>query len=840
MPRFRHLLLPSFIISVTAVADVSYERLDWVPREALPASQLKQLPGFCSGTYLPPSLTIKEGEALYVEADHADFKEQGATVLSGNVLLEQKDRKITGDQATYEQATGAASFNGNIQFRADGLVMLAESLDYNAQTGYAHLENAHYVIAPIHMRGEANHIRVEEAGIAVLDGATYTFCEPGQNDWDIRASEFELDQNAGWGEVYHGRLRVLGVPVFYVPYYRFPITDKRMTGFLDPTLDLNMEIDGFGVNDFDISQAGFRVFNVQDAATPFYINIAPNYDDTITPRYVRDHGVLWENEFRYLNILGEGSISGAYLGNDWSHDKPLLVDADGDGLVDDENDDYRLQERWAKALRHSGKIGRYWSDRIHYDEVSDIDYIDDFKRSGQVNRTSHLKQSAELEYNDGRFQLLNLVESSQTVDEDIADSNKPFRRLPQVTFSKLNSYETNQLNYEFTSEATRFTRSNFTLSGVDKMNAQRFHNDITLSYPLESSWGFVTPKVQTLHTQYRFNNLDETAEDEGYTEDHTRNISVSSLDAGIYLERSFSWFDVPFMQTLEPRILYAHIPYVDQSDIPLFDTTETSFSYANLFSPNRFTGHDRVGDTEQVTLGVTSRFINDLGSEVFRVSLGQVLYFKDRQVALNPGIDSLEAAEQDEDNLVSSSPFAGEVEWRFTSNWRWKTDVQYNPRKFATTATERDAGASEERFEKVTSQLNYQNEDNLIFDMSYTHVEAEQKKQLGAAFFAPLNDSWALYGQQKRDVWNYRNAETREALQDDNRFIIEGLGGIEYQNCCWRVQMSYEEHTNTDKTKDYLFMFQIHLKGLGIFGRRSDETLAQRINGYDQRQIHDY
>lgn len=790
-----------------------YSRLDWVLRHQLPQDMQESMPSYCSGAYLPPQLTPRVDDSIQVQADHGDYHEVDGARFSGNVLLEQKDRVIRGDLATYNQDTGDARFEGDIQFRAEQITMVAERLEYNSETGEANLYNAEYAVPSVHMRGEAQRLQIQKAGIAVLDTATYTFCEPGHNDWDIRASEIELDQNEGWGEAYHTRLRIQKVPVFYFPYYRFPISDKRLTGFLDPTVDLDIQ-----GKDFETASVAVKEF-----AAPFYINIAPNYDDTITPRFVREHGLLWGNEFRYLNLLGEGSITATYLEGDLSNDK------------DEDNEDFRQAERWSKAVRHNGKIGQYVSHRIHYDEVSDIDYTDDFRQAGSVSRASHLTQKAELEFNDGFWQMMTLVESSQTVDESVADSAKPFRRLPHVNISKLNSYETNQFNYEFNLEATRFTRTNNGLSNVDKINGDRFHGDITLSYPLESSWGFITPKVQTLHTEYAFNNLDTTAETNGYTEHATRNVSISSLDAGIYLEREFDWFSTPYVQTLEPRIMYAYTPYIDQSDIPLFDTTESDFSYSQLFKPNRFSGLDRVGDTEQVTLGLTTRFINDNGTEVIRASLGQILYYTDRKVELNPGDTALE-----DENRITSSAFAGELAWQLSDDLRFSSNVQYNPRVEATTAAERAAGASEERIEKATAQLSYQNERNWIFDLNLNHVEATKQKQIGAAFFAPITDRWAFFGQQKRDVWPYRDRATREAKNEENTYIIEGLGGIEYQNCCWRVQLSYEEHTKTDETKEYQFLMQFHLKGLGIFGRQTDVMLGERINGYDQREIHDY
>ncbi|MCP5326024.1 MAG: LPS-assembly protein LptD [Oceanospirillaceae bacterium] len=794
----------------------AYASLDWVERSQLPPERQAQLPSFCSGDYVASPIVAPAGEAMDISANTADMQVDQDVVFNGNIELTQTDKLIRAEHALYNQQTEKANFKGDVSLRTQGIVVLADTLDYAAQNGTADVHNAQYAITDRHIRGEAQSIRIKEAGVAHLDDATYTFCEPGHNDWDIKASEIWLDQNEGYGEAMHTRLRIFEIPVLYFPYYRFPIGDQRLTGFLNPTIGMNIEADSTGV----------QVFNVQEFAAPFYLNIAPNYDDTITPHYLRDHGVLMENEFRYLNLLGTGSITGTYLGHDWSSDR----------IDETSGEPEAPEERWSLAMRHNGQISRHWQDRISYDEVSDTQFTDDFKSAGSVNRSSHLKQNAEVEYNDGDWQFLTRAESYQTVDETISDSAKPFRRLPQIIFKRLASYERNQLVYDYGLEATRFERSNDNLTGVSAMTGKRLHSHAKVSYPLSNSYSFLTPSVEVMHTEYSFADVDAVALSTGYETNVTRNASISSLNGGLYFEREFSLFGQNYVQTLEPRAMYAYIPYVDQSMIPLFDTTESSFSYSQLFRPNRFTGIDRVGDTEQLSTGVSTRFINQQGLEVLRLSAGQIQYYADRKVRLAPGeVTSLSEAAQ-----LHNSAYAGEIEWRFADDWRFSGDMQFNPHIKAVSADERAAGYSDEKIEKASAQLHYQTERAAILDVSFTHVEASKRKQVGLGFFAPLTDSWAIFGQQKKDIWPYRDAATRAALRDENRYIIEGLGGLEYQNCCWRVQATYQERTLSDATKDYQFMMQFHLKGLGIFGRNTDDIIRERVNGYDQRVIHDY
>ena len=804
MPRKGLLFLAIVAASTQANSVAPYDQLGWTTRDQLPAESQLNLPSFCSGNYVSATIANSEGDAMEILSDSGEFVEKQGAVFTGNVVVQQSGRQINADSAIYNQDSGLAKFAGAIRFRGDDMAMSAAQMDYNINSGIASLEQAHYVIAPLHLRGEAGRIELAENSHASLFDASYTFCEPGHNDWDIAASEIYLNQADGYGEAWHGRLRIKDIPVMYLPYYRFPLGPDRLTGFLNPELSLSVRTPG--------GELGNTEVRINQFATPFYFNIAPNYDDTYTPRFVDGHGIIHENEFRYLNAAGRGDFSVSYLGNDEANDK------------DSSDDEFRKQERWSRSLQHKGQFSKNIQNRIDYNEVSDEDFEDDFNSTGIISRVSHLKQNAEVEYNDGQWQLLTRVEQYQTIDEAVADSSRPFSRLPQVELSRLNKFNYNTLNYDAKVQATRFTRDHDGISGGSLIDGERFHTEVGISYPLQTVYGFITPKVQAMYTQYSFQNLNDTLITSGYEDEVSRDVTISSIDSGLFFERNFQFAEQSFVQTLEPRLMLAYIPYVDQSQIPLFDTTETTFSYSSLFSPNRFTGLDRVGDTQQVTLGLTTRFLNETGLEVLRASIGQVHYFNDRKVELSPLDVTLE-----DDDTKSSSSLAGEFQWLFADNWRTRLDVQYDPH----------AQSDEEPVEKASAQLNYQSPNNWLFDMNFSHVEAAQQKQVGIAFFVPVNDSWAFYAQKKHDIWSYDDA-VQQTKEDENLLNIEGLVGIEYQNCCWRAQFTYEEHTRSDSTKDYQYMLQLHLKGLGILGGKSDDILSERILGYDQRQIHDY
>jgi LPS-assembly protein len=846
MPRLGLLLIAIVVSHTQANASTSFDQLDWVTRDKLPAEHQAKLPSFCSGDYLPPSLSISTSKEIRLQSDNAEYQEISGANLIGSVELQQSGQQVESNSAHYNQQSGQAQFKGDVVYRNGDVNMSADFLNYNAQTGLAKLQNAQYVIAPLHMRGDAQSLNVDEDKNLHLLDSSYTFCEPGHNDWDIKASEIHLYHTKRYGEAYHARLRIKEVPILYLPYFRFPLGEGRLSGFLNPQISLSAQNVSSG-RDLTLEQTEL---NVEHFATPYYFNIAPNYDDTLTPRYLDGHGILTENEFRYLNIFGEGTFRFGYIGDDKAHNSTFaeLSDAEIAALSDSEQDiynenldDQRDKERWSKSFQHVGNITKYWQDRINYEEVSDLDYDDDFSSLGLINRSSYLKQNAELEYDDGNWNFLTLIEKTQTIDEAVADKDKPYHRLPQLTLTRESGFEPNQFDYQFTSQVSVFERDSTDLTGGEQLNGERFHSELTLNYPLENSWGFIKPNLQLMSTQYNFQNIDDDATNNGFTNEVSRDIYISSIDAGMYFERSISLFKNDFVQTLEPRIMAAYIPYEDQSQIPLFDTTETSFSYSQLFKANRFTGYDRVGDTKQLSYGLTTRFLNDIGSEVFTASMGQIHYFEDRRVLKSPG----NSTEQAENDLINESSYAGELQWLFYPGWRFKADMEYNPNK-GSNSEETTLEETKEKIEKASAQLNYQGENGWLMDMNYTFVEAAStdkagQKQVGLAFFAPINDRWAFYAQKKHDIWDYTDAQLIDKKEGDNNFAsIEGLAGIEYQNCCWRVQATYEEHTRSDKSKDYQYLIQVHFKGLGILGTDTDSMLGERILGYDEREIHDY
>ncbi|MCD8523111.1 MAG: LPS assembly protein LptD [Saccharospirillaceae bacterium] len=782
------------------VMNTSTHPLSWYDRTGLTAEEQQALPEFCSGNYRIPAITALDSDRIEAEADFSTLSKNGDTEMSGDVLLQQQDRLLRADRANWYQSRGYGEFHGNVSLLAPQVVLQGESASISQSDGEVHFYEAEYSVPERHFRGSAGHIETLEAGRINLTDATFTFCEPGQNDWDLAASELHLDQNKGIGSAWHTRVRVAEVPVLYIPYYRFPIGDQRMTGFLDPKFTLN-----------EYGQA-------EDIQLPFYWNIAANADATLVSHHILDRGVLWESQLRHkTRWLGDGELNYGYLNKDATEG----------------------EERWLVNYQQSGQLGYGWQHRWVYNNISDKDYLSDMRPTAAIDRTTHLPRRGEILWDQNSWHFDITAESFQTIDETIALSNRPYRRLPQLNLT-YQPLVINALQIQQRLQATRFTRedeaiindSEQTLSGFAALNGDRLLSDTSIAYPLEWPFGFLRPKAEYRQRSYNLTNADDTLSN---TElDVSQGTGRYSIDAGLFFEREFDGFGNGYQQTLEPRLFWVKSPYLaGQDQIPNFDSTLTTVTYASLFKGDRFTGDDRLADLDQISAGLTTRFIRDDGLEQFRASVGRIWYNQDRLVQLNG------SAIPDADTQATSSTL-GELEWNPDEKWSLYHTLEWDT--YEDFARQRRYGV---RFEGLNNRfLNIATNTVQSYNSTTDNV-LTSTRQLDAGFFWSLTDRWALVGRQLRDLRSYDSNSTEKKPVSP---VLESLAGFEYQNCCWRVQMLYRETSPKDTDADaefstdkrYGFMLSIQLKGLGSFGSGTDDIISEGITGYSRRQYHDY
>ena len=751
-------------------AEPSAAELDWRPRAQLPAAVQDTLPVFCAGGYLDPlsqgqsdpvilpgAGTDPSGQPIEARALSARYELDTSLFLEGDVELRQGSFSVTGSEARYDQTSGQLAVTGPLVSRGAGFVLTGDSADYDTVTGRMDLNTATFLLHGPEIRGSASQLsRVGENQVDIRSGRLTT-CAPDRNDWAVVAAEIHLDREEGFGTARHVRLEVKDVPVFYWPWASFPIDDRRKSGFLYPS--------------FGSSSAGSGAY----LSLPYYLNLAPHYDATLNPQYIHGRGLFSEVEGRYLSRYGESVLQLGYINDDqdWRDENPGV-----DG------------ERWGLDFSTRAGLGGGWSAWGDYSVVSDEDYLSDLNRTLEISQATHLERRGGVRYLDSRQFLEAYLSGYQTLPERIADSDKPYDQLPEILYGINQKLGVTELSLE--SQYTYFQRDNESLTGLERANGQRLRMVPELALPLRRVWGYAEPSVGVDYTRYQLE--DYTAGDSGFD----RTVPVAEWDSGLYFDRQSSLFDIPYNQTLEPRLYYAWADAEEQSDIPDFDTGVTSFSFDQLFTRNRFSGGDRVADANQLTVALTSRF-NDLltGAERARFSIGQVYYYDDLEVSLaGQGAQTR-----------SESPLAGEMSLRPLANLEIRSSGLWDHRTGET--------------EEGRTQLVYHSDDyRYLATIGHTYSrDSLEQTDIGTVF--PVTDQVSLIGR-----WVYDSQLDR---------TVGSLAGVEYNNCCWSVQLVHQNYLTSDRELDTRLLFQIQLKGLGGSGGAGDR-ISDAIYGFDERE----
>jgi len=793
-----------------------YSRLDWVPREQLSAEQQAAIAPYCGGTYVEPERSGRDDETpfdqlpVYASAESSRFEQGSQTgVLECDVLMRQGRLQARADQASFDQANSSARLEGNVRLRDQGVLVLGDQASMRIDNGETRIDNVDYVIHDARARGTADKLMRRDDGIIVMTDGSYTTCEPGENTWSLHSKDIELDRDKGWGEAKHVVLKVKDVPVFYTPYIYFPLDDRRQTGLLTPSFSQSTD-------------------NGTEIETPYYINIAPDYDATLYPRYMSERGLQMEGEFRYLKPDNEGSLSAAYL-----------------------NDSKFNENRWLYGWQHEGGMSSRWATEVDFTDISDPFYFQDLNSALDVTSDTYVNQRAAVTYRgDGwRFQAAVHGYELATIT-----SLTPYQRLPQLRLDGADWLGDTGLRFGYNAEYTYFDRdldSGFitgengiqfdsagnailtpdeNLIGLQRATGHRVSVSPSLSYPWRNSFAFVTPSVRVQSTYYDLDFDARSGDGFNYGNANTTpssTIPITSLDSGLYFDRETSWFGNNLRQTLEPRAFYLYAPDEDQNDQPLFDTNENTFSYNSLFRDDRFSGNDRVGDANQLALGVTSRALEEDGTERARGSLGQVFYFRDRNVQL------LEADGTEPDaDTSSSSAYAAELMYRVSDAWRLNADMLWDPDNSGSDAGSFMANYQPEPRKILNMGYRYRNNINTFNALtgSFDRDVDRRIDQSDMSFMWPLNPQWSLIGR-----WQHDFADDR---------TLEALGGLEYDSCCWKLRVvnrywvDYNEFESVarDEANRGIFL-QIVLKGLGsVTGNDVDSLLGDGIPGYRERE----
>ena len=602
-------------------------------------------------------------------ADSGSLVPNGLSHLRGSVLVSHNGREFAAPQVDYDDQSHHILVNSQSLFRDPALVIKSQHLDYNLDLQQGTFDLASYTLIPMDGRGQADRIDVAQEGWAHLTEVSYTTCAPDSESWLLKADDMRLDQNEGMGYAHQAVLWFQDVPILYLPYFQFPIDGERHTGFLPPILG-------------ESHNTGF------DLRVPFYLNLAPNYDLTLIPRFMSDRGEQLGGKVRYLWSQGEGTLYGEYL-----------------------NYDEKVGEsRSYVNFSNQNLITQNLGFEVQYASVSDRDYFEDLGGNVDLSSTSFLAQGAKLTYAaPASYTVTALVEGYQPVASSITTDDNPYQRLPQIQFDSLtrNSYYGARAGFE--GQYTNFVRS-------DSVEGQRLIAQPFLRWQQDHASWYAASQTDLSYTYY---DLTDTAP--GQPQQPQRTLPVTSAEGGLHFERIA---DSGELQTLEPKLFYLYAPYHDQSRLPVFDAGEPDFDLPELFARNRFTGEDRISDANQLTSAVTTRLIDPADGLVrLTASLGEIYRFTVPRVTL-PGFSNPSAG---------ASDYIGAVEYQVTKRWAASAIAEWTS-KF-------------DRFQRTEIGLRYREPENGLngtrLDLNYRFFDG-LLQQVDASASTPVVDRWRL------------------------------------------------------------------------------------------------
>ena len=671
---------------------------------------------------------------------------------------------LRGDTITYTFSTDEVYSKGNALVARNGTVFKGPELTYRLDAETGEMPDATFRYLPNEMRGTSDKVELLGGGRAKMCNAVITTCREGEEAWWITADSVDYDQLDESAVGRNATLYLGGVPIFASPYFSFPVGSERKTGFLTPRFGINSTL---GVN----------------LELPFYWNIAPNYDYTFTPKPMSKRGVLLGNEFRYLQPSFSGELTYDVI------------------FKDKETKD----RRYALSWKHFQRLGRGGPTLgVDYQRVSDNDYISDFSTTIRESSENILNQKVWLSYGKTYWSTSLGVYKNQTLAPGgRRQTEKPYEKVPEFNLSgNVADFHGFALTSRLT--ATRFDRGAGSTVGRHHLSGDGYRTllDSSISYPLMGPFWFITPKFQYNMAWYR--DIHDAA---SYVDrSGSRLVPIYSLDSGLVFERNTTFFGRETEQTLEPRLFYAYIPYRDQSHLPNFDSSEADMNFAELFSPNKYTGSDRIANTNQLSAILTTRMLDaGTGKEWFTASVGQRYYFENNQVGL---YWSDPAKTKNRSDLLASAQFSFYQDWRiegmvqYSSEWskvsKTTAGVRYNPRKFST----------------VSLYYLYNYNPNDKRDAYYnTNI-----RQVDFSFQWPIvKDLYAL------GRYNY-------SLRDHR--VVDSLAGLEYRAGCWILRGAIQRYIRSEGRTTTNFFFELQLVGLGTVGSSPIEALSEGISGY--------
>lgn len=771
----------------------------------------------CSGHYTPfyepiENFTQRNDIPILVDFDSGEFHQRGLSTIH-QARLRQGLRWIEADQLKFVRTDDDWYLEsaGNLTFHQPNMSLWGETAFYNNQNAYFSLTCGEFRWYPRHVRAYGESIEGYGQEKIILYDTYFTTCPPTQDTWGLSAEKITLYPKKGRAHAKHISLSTHKVPVFYWPYLNYPIDDKRHSGFLFPS---------YGSS----SQSGLML------TIPYYLNLAPNYDLTLSLKGFSKRGVGIQSHFRYLTRQSNGELNIDYVPDDRAYQRfhqdtlmhlPSGYSPSDPRVIGIRDHDFRL----GLVFNHHIHIGSAWLIDLQYHRVSDDNFFVDLGNDIHTTSTIHLPQRLQAFYQGENWYHTFRLESYQvlqpfkgTIIEEI------YRRAPQWAFSAYYPDTFSIFQFNMTGEMVRFSHPGSPITRQHRVEGDRFHLLPSVSVPFVQSWGALTP---TFYLDMLTYDLKQPVDLLMPIDTHPNRLTpIYTIDGKLNFERSVSIAQRNYTQTLTPRAFYTYVPYRDQRLFPIFDSGAINFSYAQLYRYNRFSGKDRLNEANQLSLSLTSSLISqDDSFEWARLSLGQILYFTKEKVFLCESnipsqlcsVFNAPRTSEKHSNLLSEFIFFTPQDVKFGAFVEW--------------------GINEALIQQASLFLHTKIKERIIFNANYFFTRRDIKV---------LNDTTSaqLGKLDQGDISLMLPVSQRvnllSRIQYDFSFdqVVELLGGIEYDSCCFATQVlasRYRQLGNAILGRDYSnqIMLQFVFKGLSNIGiNQSDKRLKQKIPGF--------
>ncbi|WP_245770394.1 LPS-assembly protein LptD [Marinospirillum alkaliphilum] len=852
-------------------AQLPAEQLDWQVYDTRPSGMV------CRGFYLSPELDLPEADlspaaaSLLIDAGRVLHSPVDGLVMDGGVRLRQGPVFAQADEIRLSADRTEAQMHGNLEIRQSDLLLRAREGQYALSEQSFRLDEVHYVIHQQRRRGSAWQLQQLSDGRVVLREASMTTCAPDDSAWQLVVGRLTLDQEKGVGDARHVRLHIKDVPVFYMPWFRFPLDDRRQTGLLYPRISWEKE-------------SGL------DYLQPVYLNLAPSHDMTLYPRLIEQRGIQGGLELRYLRPTDEGEIYYSYL---------------------DRDKVYYKQSRWHIDLQHRGALSPQLSYSLDFAQVSDDSFFTDLG-SYPTNDSRELLQELQLRYRQQQWTAELALRGYQNLtpsrDRNIAADEavsqyqlfdlrhqqdadlQGYYQLPQFELRGTDEWS-ERLSWAVTFELTHFSKlfdrevsgdsyfstdlketpgkpGDFYVTQWGAPDTWRLFLEPGITAEQRWPWSFVRAQARLRHSQYWLDpywSPDDQADAALNLDSVNLQPSVTapilSLDSGVFLERDVHLGEQPFIYSLEPRVFGAFIPYVEQYDVPnIFDGAFKDFDFNQFYRAERTVGRDRVADISKITLGLTQRLLSPVtGREVMSFGVAQEYYLSDRRMADyysdprdaylhpdDPDRPDNQPREERPYSLVRNRSSLGFVfNWNFHERLGYRATLLWDDYFRITERSDQRISYTHPSDVHLnlghTYVSNFSNQDGLLgpkpdrslADAYSYRASAEDQVYVSGVF--PLDDHWRLFLKRSYDL------KRREVLDD--------IAGLEYNSCCWQVQLLYRDSVRymdespelvngrfASRERDPGVYLRLIFKGLGGAGHSTQSLLANEIQGYTDRE----